>query len=234
MYPFFSCEYILPKEGIRIKKEEVLKLLQVPLNEADTYTLELIQEYAGLALKICSPRARYVIYENPDFKDPVEMKLEGFDFHLDKIVSASLKKSSHLAVFVATTGNEVEKLSKELILEGHFLEGVIVDILGSEIAEESARQIYEIIREEMAQKGFYITNRYSPGYCNWPVSDQQHLFSLLGKDTCGVQLTESSLMLPIKSVSGIVGVGKKVKFQDYFCDKCKIGSCIYRDTKQPV
>jgi hypothetical protein len=231
MFPYFSTEYLFPKEKIVIKKEEVLKSLQVPLKEADQYTLQLIDEYSVQSLKICIPMASYVIYENPDFKDSTEMKLEGFNFHLDKIVSASLKKSSHLAVFVATAGSEVEKLSKDLIQEGHLLEGVIVDILGSEIAEETAHLIYEKIKEEMAQRGYQITNRYSPGYCNWPVSDQQNLFPLLGKKTCGVHLTESSLMLPIKSVSGIIGVGTKVKFQDYFCAKCKVALCIYRDSK---
>jgi cobalamin-dependent methionine synthase I len=38
---------------------------------------------------------------------------------------------------------------------------------------------------------------------------QHKLFlALLKNYTCGISLTESSLMLPVKSVSGIIGLGK--------------------------
>jgi hypothetical protein len=231
MGPYFSQEFIFSPELISLKREKILKSFQVPLHSSDPYLDELISDYILKSLKICNPRASFALYENPSFIDKKEMLIEGSIFLLDRIVSSSLKNSTHIAIFVATAGPEVEKMSKRLLSEGNLLEGVLVDILGSEIAEETARLIYEKIGIEMSQKGMNITNRYSPGYCNWPVSDQQKLFSLLDRNTCGIQLTESSLMLPIKSVSGIIGVGALVKFQSYFCDKCKVGSCIYRDRK---
>jgi hypothetical protein len=231
MSPYFSQDFVFLPEQISIKREKILKSLQVPLHSSDPYLDELISDYTLKSLEICNPRASFALYENPSFKDDKEMILEGSNFLLDRIVLSSLKNSTHMAIFVATAGPEVEKISKKLLSEGNLLEGVLVDIIGSEIAEETARLIYEKIGKEMGQNGMNITNRYSPGYCNWPVSDQQKLFSLLNKNTCDVQLTESSLMLPIKSVSGIIGVGAHVKFQAYFCDKCKVGSCIYRDRK---
>jgi hypothetical protein len=229
MNPYFSQEFIFSRELISLKREKILKSLQVPLHSSDTYLDELISDYTLKSLEICNPRASFALYENPSFINKKEMLIEGSNFLLDRIVSSSLKNSTHIAIFVATAGPEVEKMSKKLLSEGNLLEGVLVDILGSEIAEETSRLIYEKIGKEMSLKGMNITNRYSPGYCNWPASDQQKLFLLLDKKTCDIQLTESSLMLPIKSVSGIIGVGAHVKFQAYFCDKCKVGSCIYRD-----
>jgi len=229
MRPFYSKDFSFHKNEIHLKRDEILKALQVPLNQSEPYVDEMIAEYSIKALEICSPRSRFVVYDKPEFTSTTFMKLNGLNFHLDRIVSASLKKSSHIALFAGTAGSKVEELSKQLILEGHLLEGLIMDILGAEIAEETARLIHEKIGEEMLKMNFKTTNRYSPGYCNWPVSDQQKLFSLLGENTCGIKLTESSLMLPIKSVSGIVGVGTEVKYQNYFCDKCKVASCIFRD-----
>jgi len=73
----------------------------------------------------------------------------------------------------------------------------------------------------MAQTGLKITNRYSPGYCGWVTSEQHKLFALLPKDICSIRLTESSLMLPIKSVSGFIGIGPNVRFNPYTCQLCE-------------
>ncbi|MEE3446448.1 MAG: vitamin B12 dependent-methionine synthase activation domain-containing protein, partial [Prevotella sp.] len=70
-----------------------------------------------------------------------------------------------------------------------------------------------------------------PGYCGWHVSQQQLLFPLFNGQTCGVTLTDSSLMLPIKSVSGIIGVGEKVRRLDYTCGLCNFEKCYKRKLK---
>jgi hypothetical protein len=224
-------DYTFSKEQITIHREEVLKALQVPINSSDSYVDGLISEFTQKSLELCSPCARYGLFKNPVFIDNKDLVIENFTFYLEKILASSIKKSSSIIFFISTVGSQVEQLSKQLIKDGHLLEGLIVDIIASEIAEEVARLIYERIKVDMEKKGLKITNRYSPGYCNWPVSDQQKLFSLFKNETCGVHLTESSLMVPIKSVSGIIGVGPNVKYQEYFCDKCKMDSCIYRDSK---
>jgi len=73
-----------------------------------------------------------------------------------------------------------------------------------------------------------MSNRYSPGYCNWNVAEQHKLFKLLPKDFCGVSLTESVLMQPIKSISGFIGVGEKIKYHHYKCKFCTQKQCIYK------
>ncbi len=50
--------------------------------------------------------------------------------------------------------------------------------------------------------------RYSPGYCGWHVSGQMALFDYLGPDAVGITLTESFLMHPLKSVSGVIVAGQ--------------------------
>ena len=105
---------------------------------------------------------------------------------------------------------------------------MIVDLIGSEIAEEVAEYVHKKIEQDMRLRGMSITNRYSPGYCNWHVSDQQKLFKILEGKTCGIQLSDSSLMLPLKSISGIIGVGSNVKNRGYACSKCEMDFCIYR------
>ncbi len=159
------------------------------------------------------------------------MLLNGKTFHLKRIVASALSKSSEIAAFAGTCGQEVEVYSKKLMRDGHSIEGLIADLVGSEIAETIAGFIHTRIEEAMAEKGINITNRYSPGYCQWNVSDQQQLFALLDKNNCGIYLTDSSLMIPLKSVSGIIGIGKEVRNQGYTCSKCDADYCLYRDKK---
>jgi cobalamin-dependent methionine synthase I len=90
----------------------------------------------------------------------------------------------------------------------------------------------EDLAEKMSKEGFKITNRYSPGDCGWPVTDQQKLFTLFPENFCGISLSESSLMHPIKSVSGIIGIGQHVRKTAYACDLCEMDTCVYRYRKE--
>ncbi|NSW95142.1 MAG: methionine synthase, partial [Bacteroidales bacterium] len=89
----------------------------------------------------------------------------------------------------------------------------------------------EDLERRLAAEGLNITNRFSPGYCGWDVAEQHKLFSLLPGNFCKIRLTESALMDPIKSVSGIIGAGLHVKRRPYTCNFCDMKDCIYRRLK---
>ncbi len=220
---------VINSAELNIKVGNILKSLDVPEENADDFTLGLIEELSRECLRLVKPQSKYILLENPEFVSKTEMRVWDEIFNLDKIVLNALKKSSHIVFFVATAGDEIESLSKKLIAEKQTLEGLIVDLTGSEIAENIAEITHRKIEADMLNLGFNATNRYSPGYCNWPVSDQKKLFKLVLPDIIGVSLSESSLMHPIKSVSGIIGVGINVKHREYTCKKCDAGFCIYRD-----
>ena len=136
-----------------------------------------------------------------------------------------------IALFACTIGNEVELHSKKYMEKSDLLEGYIFDLIGSEAAEETAGIIHESINRLVSKSGYKITNRFSPGYCNWSVSEQFKLFESFGEKRFGIKLTDSALMNPIKSVSGIVGIGKDVQFRAYNCNLCSDEKCIYRNRK---
>lgn len=134
-----------------------------------------------------------------------------------------------MAVFVCTAGHELEAFSKKQMKIGNMPEGYIADIVGSLIVETAMDKIQENLRTDMQVQGLGITNRYSPGYCGWLVGEQQKLFSLLPENICNISLAESSLMHPIKSISGIIGIGNDVKLNPYTCKICDMKDCIYRN-----
>jgi hypothetical protein len=157
--------------------------------------------------------------------------INGVVFETGKIVTRQIRNASGAAIFVCTAGSELEEFSKAQMKIGNIPEGYVADMAGSVIVEAAMDKIQERLSEEKKMTGLKITNRYSPGYCGWRVDEQQKLFSLLPEKTCNIRLTESSLMLPIKSVSGIIGIGSEVRFNPYTCNICEMDQCIYRNKK---
>ena len=153
------------------------------------------------------------------------------DFEIGQIIEKQLQGSEAYALFICTCGQEYEAYQQQLEAGNDMVRVFIADSLGSVIAEKCADEMEKNLQKSIEKLGWYHTNRFSPGYCAWHVSQQQKLFPLFEGETCGVRLTESSLMLPIKSVSGIIGVGKDVRRLDYTCGLCQFEKCYKRKKK---
>lgn len=159
----------------------------------------------------------------PQFCYKVVRELPSFD--MGKIILRQLQGSEAYALFICTSGVSYEAYQQRLKEEGDMVRAFIADALGSVIAEKCADQMENTLQESIQKLGWHHTNRFSPGYCGWHVSQQQLLFPIFEGHTCGVQLTDSSLMVPIKSVSGIIGIGHKVRKLDYTCGLCNLSHC---------
>ena len=153
------------------------------------------------------------------------------DFEMGNIILRQLRGSEAFALFVCTSGLEFEAYQQRLKEQGDMVRVFIADALGSVIAEKCADQMEKALQESIDKLGWMHTNRFSPGYCGWHVSQQQLLFPLFQGHTCGVKLTDSSLMIPIKSVSGIIGLGEKVRKLEYACGLCDFKQCYKRKKK---
>lgn len=145
-----------------------------------------------------------------------------------------LKKASQVAIFLCTAGEYFTELTNHFNSKNEYLEGYIIDAIGSLTVEKAMDKIQENLGVEMQEKGLKISNRYSPGYCNWALSTQPKLFELAGENTVPIKLTESCLMNPIKSVSGIIGIGPDIEKKEYGCRICKRTDCVYRKIKQNI
>jgi hypothetical protein len=151
---------------------------------------------------------------------------------MGSVIAKQLKSCTSLVLYVSTAGLEMERWSSRLMAEGDMMQGFVVDAIASELVELSSVWLEKRIAESVKPREWSLTNRYSPGYCDWPVSDQHNLFSLLPTGFCGITLTSSALMVPVKSLSGVIGVGKGVKRGVYQCSICELKDC-YRRREEP-
>lgn len=148
-----------------------------------------------------------------------------------KRIASYMKEASALAVFVCTAGSLFTDLANEYLKQGDLPEAFIADAIGSVTVENAMDRIQQALETEMNLQEMKISNRYSPGYCEWHVSGQQALFSLIDDNHTGVTLTASCLMQPIKSVSGIIGIGVDMQKRPYGCSICHSSTCVYRRIK---
>ena len=152
-------------------------------------------------------------------------------FDMGRIIGRQLQGSEAYALFICTSGVAFEAYQQQLKQAGDMVRVFIADSLGSVIAEKTADQMELAVQQGIDKLGWHHTNRFSPGYCGWHVSQQQLLFPLFEGKTCGVTLTDSSLMVPIKSVSGIMGLGGTVRKLEYTCGLCNFEKCYKRKLK---
>lgn len=158
--------------------------------------------------------------------------VEGARFDTGRIIAGPMRGVDTLAFFAVTAGPGITRWTRDLMADQAHIHAFFVDALGSELVEKAADWIEEKIIAWAEAHDMHTTNRYSPGYCGWSVSEQHQFFALLPEDFCGITLTESALMQPEKSVSGVVGIGERAKKRAYGCSICTLESCFRRNIRR--
>ena len=221
----------IDKSRIIIQAEEIIRLLGGQEGSGDPHASALVEQYMEVCSQIMTPLATYVMAESVEAESPEEIAVAGLSFNSGKIVRNMLRHSGTYAFFLVTVGPEPEELARDLLAKGDFLDAYISDLIASALVDSVADAVHEEIRKAALAKDMKVTNRYSPGYCTWQVSEQQKLFSLFPENSCGISLSDSSLMSPVKSISGIIGLGSQVKFNEYTCEICPMKTCQFRKDK---
>jgi hypothetical protein len=131
---------------------------------------------------------------------------------------------------VCTIGPALEERVTALSKAGDMLAAVVLDAIGSAAAEATARYANGRIEEAADAIGLKTSCRASPGYGDWDVSEQKNLFELVPAGMIGVTLTESSMMVPRKSISFAVHMAEEpVRLRsEGSCRNCDMEICPYR------
>ncbi len=152
------------------------------------------------------------------------------DVTFNGAIGEFLGASRFIAAFIATAGAGIETLASRLMKQGDELAAMIVNAVGAERAEAAEAKVMEQLRAQAEPVGLAPTLPYSPGYCGMELTEQRTLFSLFEAERTGVSLSASCLMFPIKSVSGLIGIGDAddVVIKGSPCDRCKMKACAMR------
>lgn len=231
-------ECSIAKENISINEKNLFRLLGFDNKENDPFTVEMVHDYIEICLKsYFSPAAACLIRSDIDLDHDhhkLYLKKSNIEFETGPMITRLLKDSSLCAFFIATAGKAMEEYSEELMRSDRYLEAYIVDLIGSEAANNVALEVFQQMKKYGESEGLKVTNLYSPGYCEWDVKEQHKLFSLFPDRICGIYLNQSALMSPVKSVSGLIGLGEDAKYYKYNCSFCNRKECIYREIRKEL
>ena len=200
-----------PSSGNLLKKLRIKKG-----SGQESLALALLEEARGIA----RPKAIY--------------RLVGIDQHLDdgvildgihmesKVMAVNLSQVYRAFPYLNTSGRELYdwSQSKDDLLERFYTE---------EISQMALRTAGNYLLDHLKNKfNLGRTSSLNPGSLeDWPITAQRPLFDLLGDplQAIGVELTESMLMIPNQSVSGI-RYASETDFSN--CELCPRERCTHR------
>ncbi len=175
------------------------------------------------ALEIARPRAIYKITFIEEKKEN-GITVGGVEFK-SRVLAVNLEDARRIFPFVATCGRELNDWAHQFD-----------DMMKNYMADDIKEIFLNFAREQLKE---HISQNFNPGEMasmnpgsleDWPIGEQQKLFQLLGDvhEKIGVELTDSNLMEPNKSVSGIWFPTEK-DYQN--CRLCSREDCPNREAK---
>ncbi|MDA8409744.1 MAG: hypothetical protein M0001_05055, partial [Treponema sp.] len=134
-------------------------------------------------------------------RGPGSVLIAGVEFK-SHVLSTNLAGKGRVIAFAATSGAEIEDWAEKYASDS--LWAYWTDALRESALLCARNRLAEIVERDL---GMEKSSAMNPGSLeDWPMSEQLPLFSILGdtEASIGLRLTDSMLMIPRKSVSGIL------------------------------
>ena len=186
---------ILDNIPVTIKTEQVMDVLH--LGRENRY-IEIVNELIDKVQPIVRPKAIYDV-QFVELMDKDAIELSGIRF-TSRILRVNLENIGRVFPYICTSGTEAESVDVD---DDDLMSKFIVDAIKGMALGVASVYLHNHIKNKYQIKQMSTMN---PGSLeDWPLSEQKPLFSVFGdvEKLIGVKLTDSLLMLPIKTVSGI-------------------------------
>ncbi len=189
--PPMSRREILRYMGERSPSDEVLALLESCIEEVGD----------ALTYRVCG-----CVY-------PLTWETDGMDLGFAHVTSRDLAKTltgcDRILVFAATVGLGIDRLISRYNRLSP-VRALCMQAIGSERVEALCNAFCHDITTQAKETGDRVGKRFSPGYGDLPLTLQREIFDALGcAKHLGITLQDSLLMIPTKSVTAIMGIGKE-------------------------
>lgn len=200
-----------------INREEALRYIghgSKPEGELLVRLEECERQIASAAI----PRYVYKVFE----KSELEGLLTGKD------IQGHLSDCDRVILFAATLGVGVDRYINKCQITD-IASAMIADAVAGAFIEEYCKEADRVIASEMAP--LHITWRFGVGYGDFSVEQQGRLLELLdAKRRIGLYTTESSMLVPVKSVTAVIGVSDgEIKKENLNCALCSMRDrCAFR------
>ena len=170
---------------------------------------ELRQQTAAVAEELAAqvqPRYTYKLF--PLVREEAGFRLNGTELLLSGQTAQRMLAQCGQAVLLACTlGTKFDAMVRSAQARD-MARAVILDACGSALVEQGCDEAERDIAARFP--GLYLTDRFSPGYGDLPLSLQPAICAVLDAERrVGIHVTSSFLMNPSKSVTAVIGLSDK-------------------------
>ena len=162
------------------------------------------------------------------------ISLEGDKAIHGPLIPAIFPEAKELAVVVCTIGPRLERQVTDYSKKSVALQGMTLDGIGSAAVDKLVSEALRLIATEVSSRGYEISSPVNPGIPGFPLTEQWNLLGLVNSDEIGVRLTASGVLVPRKSTSMVIGIGRQMIrwTQAEVCARCSLGeTCHYKVTR---
>ena len=207
--------FLLDTIPVSLTIDEIIKKLM--LEEEDD--IDLVTGLFAKAMELARPKALYKVAYVESIEDP-DVLIDEVLFS-SAVLARNMEGVHRVFSYVCTCGTEVDEWSHT---ETDFIVSYWLDIIKERIHYCAGSYLREYVKKKYGIKTLSAINPGSGNVNNWPITQQWELFKLIGGVTedIGVKLTDSSLMLPTKSTSGLL-YGSEKEFIN--CSLCERENC---------
>lgn len=193
---------------------------------------EKIDYYISLGLTLLEPNTTYRIFNTVNINS-TGVELPEADLILPgKDIVKHLKHSKKVCLVAATIGPQLESKVAELFRQKEYAGGTILDAVGSDAVEKVADQLQDKLKFIAKKQGYHITWRFCSGYGDVPLEINRKLAAAVNAESIGIRVTNTNMLIPRKSILGIVGFNLREETAIPLankCSYCNATNCPYRN-----
>ena len=122
-------------------------------------------------------------------------------------VAGMLKDSSEVLFMGATAGMRIMEGIRDETVSGNLTRAVVLDAVASEMTDKALDWIAGYMRRDLRRRGKELSaRRFSAGYGDFSLENQKIMYDTLKLWEIGVQITDSCILVPEKSVTALAGI----------------------------
>ncbi len=208
---------LLDNIPLTVDVDDVLRRVHIPRENSQA---KRVEELLRLAKTFINLRAVYEV-SFIDYKNDDVVEIGGVRFE-SRVLRVNLDPVERVFPYIVTIGGGLEEKAGSL---GDIMDRYCLETIG-DVSLGAGREFLEKHLQDTYRLG--QLSRMNPGSIeDWPITEQKQLFSLFPDrgNSIGVTLTDSLLMIPRKSISGIY-FPTEVMF--YNCQLCPRPKCVGR------
>lgn len=146
-------------------------------------------------------------------------------------ITRHLSPCEKVLCIAVTVGEEIENEVTRRFSADKYVESILLDAAATAAVEQAADALELAIAPQIFKDGYKMRSRFSPGYGDWALDNQEKFFEITGAKEIGMSLSSAMMLIPRKSITAIIGLEKNksdvANASEKICSTCE--GCTQKD-----